>query len=80
MRKRRRKKLKTMDLILINMAIFLLLFVIVMTIAIWSTGGSFDTLIDRVITCSIGEGGIMGVIQVAKIIKEDKKKQDEESL
>ncbi len=67
-----------MDIILINLAIFLLTFVIVMIIAIWTTGGSFDTLIDRVITCSIGEGGIMGVIKVAKIIKGEKVGNDNE--
>lgn len=77
-RKRKKRKLNTMDIILINLAIFLLLFVITMTVAIWTTGGSFDTLIDRVITCTIGEGGIMGVIKIAKILKGEKISNDEE--
>lgn len=59
------------------MAVFLLLFSITMIIAIWMTGGTFDTLIDKVFTGCLGEGGIMGAIQLSKVITGRKKNNDE---
>lgn len=72
------KKRGAMDIILILMGIFLFLFTITMIVIFCVKGATPDTLIDRVITCCIGEGGIMGMIQVAKVIK-DKKEEDNDN-
>lgn len=72
------KKIKTMDKVLILMGIFLFAFTVTMTILIYLSGGTFDTLIDRVFTACLGEGGFMGAIQIAKVIKGEWTKKDYE--
>lgn len=73
----KKKKVKTMDAILVIMGIALLIFTVTMTICIYKTGGSYDVLIEKVFQACLGEGGVMGVIQTAKILKGDKTPQEE---
>jgi len=75
---RRRKKMKTMDKILICLGIFLFVFTITMIICIYRTGGSYDTLIEKVFQGCLGEGGIMGVIQTAKVLKGESKEDNDD--
>jgi len=74
--RRKRRKLKTMDKILILMGIFLFVFTVTMIVCIYLTNGSYDTLIEKVFQGCLGEGGIMGIIQTAKVIKGDKPTED----
>ena len=55
-----KEKWKTMDVILVILAIFLLVFVIVMIAIYIRTGGIPDTL------CTCGECGVMGWIKTTK--------------
>lgn len=64
-----KKKLGTMDLILLLLGVFLALFTTAMTVIHCITGSTPDTLI----TCVFGicgvEGGVMGWIKTAKMKK-----------
>ncbi len=72
------KKLKTMDLILIILAVFLLLFVIVMLWMYYFTGGIPDTLCTCVFSVCGGECGAMAWIKTTKDKKIDRKYQLED--
>lgn len=60
------KKTKTMDRILIILAIFLLVFIAIMLILYYLTGGIPDTLCTCVFGVCGGECGVMGWIRTTK--------------
>lgn len=60
------KKFKTMDVVLVIIAIFLLVFVGLMICLYYKTGGIPDTLCTCVFACCGSECGIMGWIQTTK--------------
>lgn len=60
------KKWKTMDIILVGLAIFLLIFVVIMLILYYLTGGIPDTLCTCVFGICGGECGVMGWIRTTK--------------
>ena len=61
-----KEKWKTMDVILVILAIFLLVFVIVMIAIYIRTGGIPDTLCTCVFSVCGGECGVMGWIKTTK--------------
>lgn len=61
-----KKKIGTMDLILLVIACFLLVFVAVMIWLYYHTGGIPDTLVTCVFACCGGECGVMGWIKTTK--------------
>lgn len=61
-----KKKIGTMDLILLVIACFLLAFVAVMIWLYYHTGGIPDTLVTCVFACCGGECGVMGWIKTTK--------------
>ena len=68
-----KSKNKTMDTILVVMAIFLLIFIIVMTVLYCYTGGIPDTLCTCVFAACTGEIGIMGWIKTTKDRHQERK-------
>ena len=60
------KKRKTMDVILIGLAVFLLIFIVVMLALYYITGGIPDTLCTCVFGICGGECGVMGWIRTTK--------------
>ncbi len=62
----RKKKMKTMNIILIFMALFLLVFIVAMIFIYYNTGGIPDTLVVSVFTICGGEFGVMGWIKTTK--------------
>lgn len=60
------KKTRTMDVILLALAIFLISFTAVLLWLYYSTGGIPDTLCTCVFTACGGECGIMGWIKTTK--------------
>ena len=80
------KKIGTMDLILILIGAFLLLFTTVMIVLHVATGSVPDTLITCVFACCGGECGVMGWIKTTKDRQkerqwelEDREKEKEET-
>ncbi|MDO4313779.1 MAG: hypothetical protein Q4C52_11920 [Eubacteriales bacterium] len=67
-----KKKLRTMDAILIFIALFLLVFVAVMILLYYRTGGIPDTLCTCVFACCGGECGVMGWIKTTKERQRDR--------
>lgn len=61
-----KKKVKVMDVVLVIIAIFLLVFVCVMIWLYHDTGGIPDTLVTCVFACCGSECGVMGWIQTTK--------------
>lgn len=78
-RRRRRSKINTMDKVLVLMGIFLFAFTVTMIVLIYRSGQSFDVLIERVFTACVGEGGFMGAIKIAKVLKGEKIETDQET-
>lgn len=77
-RKRRdkpKKKIRTMDVILIIIAVFLLAFVAVMIWLYYHSGGIPDTLCTCVFGVCGGECGIMGWIKTTKERQQDRKNE-----
>lgn len=79
-----KKEVKTMDIVLIIIAVFLLLFVIAMVWLFYKTGSVPDTLCTCVFAICGGECGVMGWIKTTKeraserkFELEDRKYQDE---
>lgn len=62
----KKKKIGTMDIVLVIMAIFLLLFVVAMMYLYYTTGGIPDTLCTCVFAVCGGECGVMGWIKTTK--------------
>lgn len=67
-----KKKRRTMDVILIVLALFLLVFVVVMLWMYYVTGGIPDTLCTCVFGICGGECGVMGWIKTTKERKQDR--------
>lgn len=72
------KKRKTMDVILIGLAVFLLIFIVVMLILYYLTGGIPDTLCTCVFGICGGECGVMGWIRTTKDKQTDRRHQLED--
>lgn len=72
------KKRKTMDVILIGLAVFLLIFIVVMLALYYITGGIPDTLCTCVFGICGGECGVMGWIRTTKDKQIDRKNQLED--
>ncbi len=72
------KKRKTMDVILIGLAVFLLIFIVVMLILYYLTGGIPDTLCTCVFGICGGECGVMGWIRTTKDKQIDRRNQLED--
>lgn len=70
---KRNKKIGTMDLILILVGTFLLIFTGIMIYLHIETGTTPDTLITCVFACCGGECGIMGWIKTTKERRQDRK-------
>ncbi len=72
------KKRKTMDVILIGLAAFLLVFIVIMLVLYYITGGIPDTLCTCVFGICGGECGVMGWIRTTKDKQIDRKNQLED--
>ncbi len=70
---KKKKKIGTMDLILILVGTFLLIFTGIMIYLHIETGTTPDTLITCVFACCGGECGIMGWIKTTKERRQDRK-------
>lgn len=75
---KKKKKLGTMDTILVIIYLTFLVFTVAMIICYFQTGGIPDTLVTCVFGALGGEYGAMGVIKIAKIRHEDRKWQIED--
>ena len=69
----KKKDIKTMDIVLIIIAIFLVAFVIAMGWIYYKTGGIPDTLCTCVFAICGGECGVMGWIKTTKERTRDRK-------
>ena len=69
-------KVKTLDVVLILLGAFLLLFTIAMIVVFMKFQAVPDTLITSVFACCGAEGGFMALIQTTKI-KEKEETEDE---
>lgn len=63
---RRKKERRTMDVILVFIAVFLLAFIVTMIILYYVTGAIPDTLCTCVFAACGGECGVMGWIKTTK--------------
>lgn len=73
-----KKRIRTMDIVLVIVAMFLLVFVIVMIWMYYRTGGIPDTLCTCVFAICGGECGIMGWIKTTKERCQDRKNELED--
>ena len=67
-----KKDVRTMDVILVVIAVFLLLFIITLLILYYITGAIPDTLCTCVFTICGGECGVMGWIKTTKDRRKDR--------
>lgn len=70
--KEEKKSVRTMDVVLIFIALVLIIFVAVMILLYYYTGGIPDTLCTCVFACCGGECGIMGWIKTTKERQKDR--------
>lgn len=70
--KSKKKDVRTMDVILVVIAVFLLLFIITLLILYYITGAIPDTLCTCVFTICGGECGVMGWIKTTKERRKDR--------
>lgn len=75
---RRKKKVRTMDIVLAIVALFLLVFIITLMWMYYRTGGIPDTLCTCVFAICGGECGIMGWIKTTKERCQDRKNELED--
>lgn len=68
----KKKKVRTMDVVLVIIAVFLLLFIITMLILYYITGAIPDTLCTCVFAICGGECGVMGWIKTTKERQKDR--------
>ena len=68
-----KKKVRTMDIVLVLIAVFLLVFVVIMLGLYYATGGIPDTLCTCVFTACAGECGVMGWIKTTKERQRDRR-------
>lgn len=71
--KRQKKEVRTMDVVLVVIALFLLVFVTVLIVLYYLTGGIPDTLCTCVFAICGGECGVMGWIKTTKERKLERK-------
>lgn len=71
--KKQKKDIRTMDVVLVVIALFLLVFVTVLIILYYLTGGIPDTLCTCVFAICGGECGVMGWIKTTKERKQERK-------
>lgn len=76
--RRKKKKIRTMDVVLVIVALFLLVFVIALMWMHYRTGGIPDTLCTCVFAICGGECGIMGWIKTTKERCQDRKNELED--
>ena len=69
---KRKKEIRTMDVILVIIAVFLLMFIITLLVLYYITGAIPDTLCTCVFTICGGECGVMGWIKTTKERKRDR--------
>ncbi len=69
---KRKKEIRTMDVILVIIAVFLLTFIITLLVLYYITGAIPDTLCTCVFTICGGECGVMGWIKTTKERKRDR--------
>lgn len=69
----KKKKIGTMDIVLVVIAVFLLIFVAVMIWIYYRTGGIPDTLCTCVFAICGGECGVMGWIKTTKERHQERK-------
>lgn len=70
--KSKKNDVRTMDVILVVIAVFLLLFIITLLILYYITGAIPDTLCTCVFTICGGECGVMGWIKTTKERRKDR--------
>ena len=69
---KRKKQKRTMDVILVFIAVFLLAFIVTMIILYYTTGAIPDTLCTCVFAACGGECGVMGWIKTTKERQRDR--------
>ena len=69
---RRKKEVRTMDVILVFIAAFLLAFIVTMIVLYYTTGAIPDTLCTCVFAVCGGECGVMGWIKTTKERQRDR--------
>ena len=69
----KKRQIRTMDIVLIIIAVFLLVFVAAMMWLYWRTGGIPDTLCTCVFATCGGECGVMGWIKTTKERQRDRR-------
>lgn len=72
------KEVRTMDVILVFIAIFLLVFIVTMLILYYITGAIPDTLCTCVFAVCGGECGVMGWIKTTKERKKERQQELED--
>lgn len=72
MEEEEKKKIRTMDVILIVIAVFLLVFIALLLWMYYKTGGIPDTLCSCVFAVCGGECGVMGWIKTTKDKQQDR--------
>ncbi len=75
---KKRKNIRTMDVVLVIIASFLLVFVVIMMWLYYHTGGIPDTLCSCVFAICGGECGVMGWIKTTKERYQDRKNELED--
>lgn len=63
---RKKKQVRTMDVVLVVMSVFLLVFILILLWLYYQTGGIPDTLCTCVFAACGGECGVMGWIKTTK--------------
>lgn len=74
-RKTGKKSVRTMDVILASIAVFLVVFVAVMVLLYYHTGGIPDTLCTCVFGVCGGECGVMGWIKTTKERQQERRQE-----
>lgn len=74
----KKEKIKTMDVVLVIIAVSLIMFVIAMVWLYYRTGGIPDTLCTCVFAICGGECGVMGWIKTTKERASDRKQELED--
>lgn len=70
--RKEKKKVRTMDVVLAIIAVFLLLFIVTMLVLYYITGAIPDTLCTCVLAICGGECGVMGWIKTTKERQKDR--------
>ena len=71
-KKRRKKKWKTLDKVLLGVAVFLIIFIAAMIVTFWRFQSVPDALIDAVLRAGGVEAVITATITIVKLFKEER--------